>query len=160
MPLIDNSTDFFLYIRNQYPHLTPLHQKIADYFLDNSASIVNQSTAEISQGADVSEASVVRFCRNIGFKGLKDLKIKLAGNLAVTNAKAVPNIIEKSDDSLEVVSKMMQLEYEDIKFCLEMLDKSIILDVLHMINESDRLAFFGVGSSAIVAENAKERFLH
>jgi DNA-binding MurR/RpiR family transcriptional regulator len=140
--------------------LTGSLQKIALYILSHPSKAIDRTAAELSGDINVSEASIIRFCQAMGFKGYSDFKIRLAKGLGADNSEPVPSGINRTDSSWEVVSKVMQGEYEDIKFTLEMLDKETVLMILDMICYANRIAFFGVGSSAIVANNAKEHFLH
>lgn len=156
----DHNMDFFLFIRNQFPNFTSSQQQIANYLIENKDKIANQTAYEISQCAHVSEASVVRFCKALGFKGFKELKIKMVSSLGSQSEKAVPSLIEQNDSPTEVVTKLMRLESEDIKFCLKMLDMAVIIEVINLINACDRIVFFGVGSSAIAADNAMDHFIH
>jgi DNA-binding MurR/RpiR family transcriptional regulator len=149
-----------LYIQNNYTNLTDSLQKIALYILSHPSKTIDRTAAELSCDINVSEASIIRFCQTMGFKGYTDFKIKLAKDLGADNSEPVPSGINRTDTSWEVIKKVMQGEYEDIKFTLDMLDKDVMLTSLDMICYANRIAFFGVGSSAIVANNAKEHFLH
>lgn len=53
---------------------TKTQKKIADYFLDNQEKLGGLSSLEVSQEIGVSEASLIRFCRLIGYEGFKDMK--------------------------------------------------------------------------------------
>ncbi|WP_066646703.1 MurR/RpiR family transcriptional regulator [Christensenella timonensis] len=149
-----------LYIQNNYKNLTNSLQKIAVSILAAPSKVVDNTASELSKDIDVSEASIVRFCQSLGFKGYADFKIKLAKDLGADNTEPVPSGIKRTDSSWDVISKVMQSECEDIRFTLDMIDKESLITCLELICASNRIGFFGVGSSAIVASNAKEHFLH
>ncbi len=46
--------------------------------------VIYQSVTELAEGAEVSEASVIRLCRDLGFKGVQDLKLALAADVAIS----------------------------------------------------------------------------
>ncbi len=64
---------------------TSTQQKIADYFLNNQEKLGGLSSQEAANEIGVSDASVIRFCRLIGYEGFKDLKSQVYSML-VENA--------------------------------------------------------------------------
>lgn len=50
-------------------------RKVADFLLEHEDELLKLSVGEISYGASVSKATVVRFCKSLGFSGLKEFKI-------------------------------------------------------------------------------------
>lgn len=156
------TTNVLPYISTKLNELKGSNKKIGDFLLTSSGNIVNLTADELAERAEVSEASVIRFCQKLGFKGFKDFKIKLAQDMGngATAQKAVPSEIDRGDDTWEVVKKIMFIEQEDIKFTMDMLDEQAVRTALDYITKSNKLAFFGVGSSSLVAANAKEHFLH
>ena len=62
-----------------------MQQKIADYFLNNQEKLAGMSSQEAAQAIGVSDASVIRFCRIIGYEGFKDLKAHVY-NMLVENS--------------------------------------------------------------------------
>ncbi len=60
---------------------TPAERSIASYLLTNLSSLPFETAASVAQKVGVSEASVGRFCRAIGYRHLKDLKGSLQADL-------------------------------------------------------------------------------
>lgn len=80
--------------------LSTLERKVAKYLLKHEDKIQNLDIAEIAKNADVSKATVVRFCKALGFNGLKDFKIYYeAGKNAFPSKLAK---IEKENTAEEV----------------------------------------------------------
>ena len=67
-------TSIELRVRSIYDSLSNAEKKVADYFLCNLESVFNKPIATLAQEAGVSKVAWVRFCKDIGFEGLKDLK--------------------------------------------------------------------------------------
>ena len=59
-------------------------QKVMDFLRENADSIMDLSVSEIAEGAGVSSPTVVRFCKSLGYEGLKDFKL----NFQAENRKA------------------------------------------------------------------------
>src|SRR5690606_27454890 len=60
---------------------TPGERVLAHYLLANLSSLPFETAATVAAKVGVSEASVGRFCRSIGYRHLKDLKSSLQVDL-------------------------------------------------------------------------------
>ena len=67
--------------RIQQARLTHGQLKIADYFLKHQNRICTMSSLAVAREVGVSDASIIRFSRAIGYKGFADLKNDLHSNL-------------------------------------------------------------------------------
>lgn len=82
--------------------LSTLERKVAKYLLKHEDKIQSLDIADIAKNADVSKATVVRFCKALGFNGLKDFKIYYeAGKSDFPNKLSK---IEKANSSEEINS--------------------------------------------------------
>ena len=69
--------------------------RIGKYILDNPERVVRSSLGELAVLAQSGEASVVRFCKHLGYAGYRDLKIALTAELAsqrTVRLKRVSNV--------------------------------------------------------------------
>ncbi len=142
--------------------LTPSAGRIADYVLAQPQRVTELSIAELSQQAKVGEASIIRFCRGLNFKGFQDLKMKLAIEVAT------PNDVEKhmldteltADDNAEHIGRKLQQTINNVLGeTLNLLDFSELEAVARAFQQQKRIYFFGVGSSGITAEDAKNKLM-
>ncbi|MEP9398198.1 MurR/RpiR family transcriptional regulator [Mesorhizobium sp. KR2-14] len=60
---------------------TPSERALAHYLLANQSSLPFETAATLARKVGVSEASVGRFCRSIGYRHLKDMKSGLQADL-------------------------------------------------------------------------------
>jgi DNA-binding MurR/RpiR family transcriptional regulator len=60
---------------------TPAVQAIATYFLSNLSDLPFETAASVAARVGVSEATVGRFCRGIGYRHFKDLKAAIRADL-------------------------------------------------------------------------------
>jgi len=146
------------YIKNIYPSLTGSLQKIALYIIDKPNIVIESTVQALSGEIGVSDTSVIRFCKELGFSGYADFKLKFAQDFG-GGKSYVPDVISKNDSPWDVISTILRNEYEDIKFTLQMTDKNNMLKATAMLHAARRIGFFGIGSSGIVACDAKEHFL-
>lgn len=60
--------------QNIYENLSNAEKKVAAYFLDNVENVFAKPISQLAEESGVSKVAWVRFCKAIGFDGLKDLK--------------------------------------------------------------------------------------
>jgi hypothetical protein len=72
-------------IRAVYAHLTRSERRVADVVLASPTDALEMATARLAEAALVSQPQVIRFCRALGFAGVKTLKRALAASLASGN---------------------------------------------------------------------------
>ncbi|SDE29279.1 MurR/RpiR family transcriptional regulator [Sporomusa acidovorans] len=145
-------------IKNQLPSLTEAESKIAHYILNNVEDIIYLTVGELASRADSSEATVVRFCKSVGYKGFQDLKINFAKY--IVNPQKV--ILEDYDvnDTLRVIKrKVFQSRIQAISDTLAVLNDDEFERAVAAINTANRLEFYGTGASAYVGINMKHQFL-
>jgi len=70
-------------LRGIYPSLKAALQKVACLILSQPEMAIYASVNEVAAAARVSEATVMRFWRILGYKGFQDFKISLARELVV-----------------------------------------------------------------------------
>ena len=70
-------TDIEIKTRSIYDELSPAEQKVAWYFLQNLGSVFDDPIAVLAEKSGVSQVMWVRFCKALGFSGLKDMKKNL-----------------------------------------------------------------------------------
>ena len=69
-------------LNREYPDLTRAEKAIASYMLANMNSLPFETAASIAESVGVSQMTVGRFLRSLGYRGLSDLKERLRTELA------------------------------------------------------------------------------
>jgi RpiR family carbohydrate utilization transcriptional regulator len=148
-------------IRAAMPALPPAEQRVAKLLLADARGFAGMPVGEISRRAGVSKPTVVRFCRSVGYDGLADFKLKLAGSVnegvpfvhrAVdTDDKAGDLIVKVVDNSL---SAMLQYRSAAAPHAVE----RAIAALADAGRHGRRIDFYGVGNSGIVALDAQHKF--
>ncbi|MDP1730912.1 MAG: MurR/RpiR family transcriptional regulator [Devosia sp.] len=80
-------------------------QQVATVVLADQQFATTASTTELAKRANVSATSITRFCRALGFKGLREFKLCVAQNLAV-NAHFMANSVVRTDSFSELVASL------------------------------------------------------
>src|SRR5471032_2564417 len=92
-------------IRTQLDSLSKSEKKVALAVLDQPNQTVSQNITALAKSAQVSEPTVVRFCRTLGYDGWHEFKLKLAQGLAL----ALPGLNEQptqDDLAADLVNKI------------------------------------------------------
>ena len=85
-------------IKNTLPELRKSEKIVASFILDDPKSVISMKTAEASYAMGISEPTLIRFCKAMGFSGYQEFKINLSQQLAADDYFVMYEIEE--DDSI------------------------------------------------------------
>jgi len=123
---------------------------------------VQAPLAEIAAHLEVGEATFVRFCRTLGFKGFSDFKLELSIELATKDGKdntVLDSDITDSDNSLNIAHKLKSAINNVMDETINLLDFEQLEEAVKAIQQANRVFLFGVGTSGITAEDAKNKLM-
>ena len=149
-------------ISSLYHSLTKSEKKIADTILRSPDLVSQCPLSEIAKHLEVGEATLVRFCRTIGFKGFSDFKLELSIELATKDNNddtVLETEIMPSDDSLTIAQKLQAAVSNVMEETVNLLDLKQLEQVVKAIKKARRIFLFGVGSSGVTAEDAKNKLM-
>jgi RpiR family carbohydrate utilization transcriptional regulator len=148
-------------IKASLPSLAPAEQRVGKLVLQDPRAFANLPVTELADRAHVSKPTVVRFCRSVGYDGLSDFKLKLAGSVS----EGVPFIhrsVDADDKTSDVAVKVIDntvaafLKYRNDASSFA-LDQAVqVLAETHSTGK--RIEFYVVGNSGIVAQDAQHKF--
>lgn len=156
-------TNIELRIQNIYENLSNTEKRVADYFLTHTEQVFNQPIGQLAAQAGVTKVAWVRFCKSIGFDGLKDLKKNLFSELSeqssgqesrttfldIREATGVEQLIESVKyNSLHAVTDTARL-----------LNPDSVEKAARQILAARSVRIFGVGASAVVGEDLYDKLL-
>jgi RpiR family carbohydrate utilization transcriptional regulator len=143
------------------PSLAPAEQRVGKLVLLDPRAFANLPVTELADRAHVSKPTVVRFCRSVGYDGLSDFKLKLAGSVS----EGVPFIhrsVDADDKTTDVMVKVIDntvaafLKYRNDASSFALDQAAQALALTHSTGK--RIEFYGVGNSGIVAQDAHHKF--
>ena len=149
-------------IENSYSQLRGSVRQVADTLLRSPADWVGKSISELARASSVSEATVVRFVRGLGYTGFRAFGIAFAGSVSPAQPQAEQPGLKSAphDNSLSgIVKRVFEEESQALAQAPKTL-KSEILEraVLALINARQVYAY-GVGGSDILASVAEYRLV-
>ncbi len=92
-------------IKTQLDTLSKSEKKVAIAVLKNPDLVVSGNITALAKAAQVSEPTVVRFCRTLGYDGWHEFKLKLAQTLALTLPQANESPLQ-DDLAADLVNKI------------------------------------------------------
>lgn len=138
--------------------MTNTERKIADYALENYEEVLNSNITELAEKAKVSDASIVRFCRSLGYKGYQDFKINAAKDV-LPREKHFNPVLEKDDNPEVICRKIFESEVSVLNRTLAGLDINAVTKAAKMIEKAKRVMIFGSGGSLLVAQDALHKLM-
>lgn len=152
-----NSVPILERIRKVMPQLSPAEQKVGSLILSHPRSIVDQPISDIARRSDVSQPTVIRFCRSLGCLGLADFKVKLAsgvtGTIPVTHSQ-----VHIGDSTHDVGVKVVDNTVSAMLQVRDSLNAEVLDRTVDILAQASKIEFYGFGSCGLVAEDARQKF--
>ncbi|MCX7249770.1 MAG: SIS domain-containing protein [Burkholderiales bacterium] len=143
------------------PSLAPAEQRVGKLLLSDPRGFSKLPVSELAARSHVSKPTVVRFCRSVGYDGLSDFKLKLAGSVS----EGVPFIhrsVDADDKTGDIMVKVIDntvaafLKYRN-EASTQAMEKAA-MTLVQACSDGKRIEFFGVGNSGVVAQDAQHKF--
>jgi RpiR family transcriptional regulator, carbohydrate utilization regulator len=155
----DPQTGTLIRLRGLYPSLKTALRKVADVILRQPEMAIYASVNEVAAVAAVSEATVMRFCRILGFKGFQDFKIALAREMVIPSPRFHEDAGSEGEDEVAVVRQVFQTNGVALQDTLEILDIEAMKEAAQLLRTAGQIMVVGVGGSGPAVAYTGNRFL-
>lgn len=150
--------DVLVKLRRSLPTLRPAEARVAETVLENPSLVVASTITELAGEADTSQATVVRFCRAIGYAGYPEFRIDLAQatsrrDLELERSGIAQGELTQTDSVDDVVNKIAFHEARTIEDTARTVDREVLDKLAEAIATAPQLAVYGVGASHIAAQD-------
>jgi glucokinase len=145
-------------VRQARGELSAAEQRVADLVLAQPRSVLNDPIMDIAQRAGVSQPTVVRFCRSLGYAGLSDFKLKLASGLTGTIPVSHTQV-RRTDSALELGAKVLDNTAAALLAVRDQLNTAAVERAIDALLAAHRIEFYAIGNYAVVAQDAQYKFL-
>jgi len=132
-------------------------RKVADYVLGNPADIIHMRIVDLASEAQVSEPTVVRFCRAIGCDGFQDFKLNLAQQLAASPSFGQIAVTD-TDSIADFSHKVFDATIDTLLTVRDRLKPELLDQAVTALCDANRVEFYGFGASGAVAADATHKF--
>lgn len=141
-------------ISDNYSHLTKSEKRIANYILKNQEESAFHSVGEMARRLELSEATLVRFARNLGIESYPALRevIQEAFRRRVTHSTRLRSRLNELREAGDVFEKLVITEIDYLSQALETVDRSQLQKAVQLIKEHERIFVFGLGPSITLVD--------
>ncbi|OHV08867.1 transcriptional regulator HexR [Kushneria phosphatilytica] len=151
------STFMFDELRARLPQFRRSEQKVARFVLRHAEEVLNLRLADLAKRVNVSEPTVIRFCRAIDCEGYQDFKLRLAQTLA-TGAQFSEFSMNETDSVADFSRSIFDSTVGTLLSVRDRLDANAISEAIAALAEANRVEFYGFGASGAVAVDAQHKF--
>lgn len=144
-------------IREQRDSLRKSERKVADFILDNPSAVINMRIVDVASRAEVSEPTVLRFCRALDFEGFQSFKLQLAQHLG-SNPNYTQFSVSDKDTVDDLSHKVFDSTISSLLTVRDELDPQALEQAIDVISKASRVEFYGFGASGSVAADAQHKF--
>ncbi len=144
-------------IKSAKSSLRKSEQKVAEAILADPDGSVQSSIQTLASLADVSEPTVIRFCRALDCVGFQEFKLKLAQDLASRGTFFFRDV-SAEDSGKELSNKIIDSAIASLVHIKNQLNHEALDQAIQFYMDCDRVEFYGSGGSGVVAEDAQLKF--
>lgn len=150
--------DLLAQVREGMDDFSPAERRVAEFLLAQPRAMLTQPIADIAATANVSQPTVIRFCRTMGSAGLPDFKLKLAaaltGTIPVTHAK-----VSGLDATAEVSDKVLANTASAVLRQRDRLNREAIECAVELLAAADHVEVFAGADDALAAGDLRRKLL-
>lgn len=150
-------------IRPYQKSLNNTETKIAEHMIELGSEVVNKTLANLADETGLSEATIFKFVKKIGFSGFQNFKISVASNFRTfeerSNELIVFSDISETDSPFVIAQKVVHTNVGLLENLIATLDEELLNKALDLLISSETINFFGQGASSIVAYDSYHKFL-
>src|SRR5512141_3371363 len=146
--------DFSQVISDHYGQLTKSERQIADHLRKNQEESAFLSVSELAQRLDLSEATLVRFARSLGFDSYPAMRELLQENFRrrVTHSARLRSRLAELREAGEVFEKVVVSEMDYMTQSLESVNRDALHEAIDLFRTRKRVFIFGLGPSTSLVE--------
>lgn len=144
-------------IANELDSFSKSERKVAEVILSSPNTVIHASIAALAKQANISEPTVNRFCRRLDTKGYPDFKLHLAQSLA-NGTPYVNRHVDENDTADEYTAKIFESTMASLELARKSLNTNTINRAVDLLTQANKISFFGLGASAVVAHDAVNKF--
>nr|WP_106779581.1 MurR/RpiR family transcriptional regulator [Lysinibacillus timonensis] len=140
-------------IRHGISMLKPAEKRVSEYILKNPEEILQMPIAHLSEKTNTSEATIIRMCRSLKFKGYRDLKLSVAASIPhEKHDEQVPKYQDLSVEAslIETIQSIVYNNIYSIKNTLAVMNEKDLKKTIQELDQARKIVIIGMGASAIV----------
>ncbi|HIZ43137.1 MAG TPA: MurR/RpiR family transcriptional regulator [Firmicutes bacterium] len=134
-------------IKENYQQMFSAEKKVADYILQHPEQTVSANVSELAELSGVSDATVIRMCKHLGYQGFYQMKLNLARDLGQHQLVGYMG----DQNNPDTVKAILQGIARNLLDTAGKLDTAVVLDCAKLIRQSEMVHAVAVGNTSPVA---------
>ena len=154
-----------LRIEERYADMRASEQKVADYVIKNMDQIAEISLGKISKECHVSEPTVLRMVKALGYQGLREFRNAVISSIAITKEEHQSPILygyslSKEDKPCDIPAKVVRTTAKIMEENLKSISIKTYEKVIETIKKARMIDIYSVENSNVIAKDLLTKLLY
>lgn len=149
-------------LRDAKRSMTRTERTVAEYVEPRLEAIPSMSIQQLARNSGTSEASVMRFCKTLGYRGYRDFTLSVSaalGSREEEDGEKKYTDIRPGDDLGTILENVSFNNARSIEDTLSVLDRGQVRLAVELLCRAPRVDWYGLGASGLVCQDAQQKFL-
>lgn len=144
-----NPVGFSQLISERFPQLTKSEKRVANYLNQNQDEAAFLSAGEIADRLQLSEATMVRFARTLGFDSYPAMRVALQDSFRhrLTHSARLRSRLDDLRADGDIFERLVASEIDYLTEALQTLDRKALNAAVELLRTHQRVFVFGLGPS-------------
>ncbi len=149
VPEAQNPVGFSQLISERFSQLTKSEKRIANYLNQNQDEAAFLSAGEIADRLQLSEATMVRFARTLGFDSYPAMRVGLQDSFRhrLTHSARLRSRLDDFREAGDIFERVVASEIDYLTEALQSLDRKAFNAAVELLRTHQRVFIFGLGPS-------------
>ena len=146
---IQNPVGFSQLISEHFPLFTKSEKRIANFLNQNQDDAAFLSAGEIAERLQLSEATMVRFARSLGFDSYPSMRVALQDSFRhrLTHSARLRSRLDDFREAGDIFERLVASEIDYLTEALQTIDRNALNAAVELLRTHQRVFVFGLGPS-------------
>lgn len=146
--------DFSQLINKCFDGLTKSEKRIARYINRKQDEVAFMSALELASKLNLSEATVVRFARSLGFSGFPEMRTSLQQSFRgrVTHSSRLRGRLGELREAGDILEQLTVMEIDYMTQALETVNREELQQAVELLRKRQRIFVFGLGPAVSLVQ--------
>lgn len=155
----NDQIEFNKLVAEHYTKLTNSEKRIADFISQNQDEVAFMSAAEIADTLNLSEPTMIRFARTLGFDSYPAMRIMLQAKVRnlVNHSARIRSRLDDLRETGDIYERLATSEIDFLTESLHTLDRNAFNEAVELLRIHQRVFVFGLGPSVSLVDQLEIR---
>lgn len=146
--------EFNKLIADHFDQLTKSEKRIADFISQNQDEAAFMSSAEIAESLSISEPTMTRFARTLGFDSYPAMRVMLQARFRniVNHSTRIRSLLDSLRIDGDLYERLVTSEIDFLTESLHTLDRKAFVAAVELLRTHQRIFVFGLGPAVSLVD--------